>query len=232
VRYRIVIWLAFGAVVAGLIGRAHGRVAVDANIVEPAAAAAPAPVRATTRAVQARLADLGFLAPDGVDGQPGPRTASALVAFQKWEGLARDGAAGTRTRTALATATRPVPITAGAGRRFEVLLDRQLVLAIDGDRVVRAIPVSTGAPATPTPTGRFRIAAKVDRWWSKPFGEWLPQAMPFTGGVAMHASADVPAQAASHGCVRMTPADAEWAYAFASVGDRVTVVAHSTKTLR
>jgi lipoprotein-anchoring transpeptidase ErfK/SrfK len=228
VRCRIAIWLAFGAVVLSIAGRADGGAPAAANAIGPTAAAAhalaPPP---TTRALQARLARLGFLDRDGVDGQSGPRTTAAVVAFQKWARLPRDGSASARTRAALARTTGPVPITTGRGRRFEVLLDRQLVFAVEDGRVVRVLGVSTGTQATPTPTGSFRIAAKLPNWWSKPFGEWLAHAMPFAGGVAMHASVDVPAQAASHGCVRLNAWDAQWAYDFAAVGDRVTVIANS-----
>jgi lipoprotein-anchoring transpeptidase ErfK/SrfK len=178
--------------------------------------------------MQGRLAALGFLDPAGVDGHEGPRTASAVTAFKKWVGERPDGSAGSRTQAALARATRPGPIDRrGPGRRIEVLLDRQLVLAIEDDRVVRALPTSTGAPDSPTPRGEFRIEAKHDTWWSKPFRQWLPLAMPFAGGAAIHEAADVPPLAASHGCVRLTPWDAEWLYAFASVGDRVTVLGRS-----
>jgi Sporulation and spore germination/Putative peptidoglycan binding domain/Bacterial extracellular solute-binding proteins, family 3 len=77
-----------------------------------------------TRALQQRLADLGFLALDAVDGVAGEETRFPVIAFQKWERLARDGIAGPQTRTALARAGRPSPITSGGGgRRAEVLLD-------------------------------------------------------------------------------------------------------------
>jgi lipoprotein-anchoring transpeptidase ErfK/SrfK len=178
--------------------------------------------------VQGRLAALGFLDPTGVDGHEGPRTASAVTAFQKWVGERPDGSAGPRTQAALARATRPSPVDRrGPGRRIEVLLDRQLVLAIEDDRVVRALPTSTGAPDSPTPTGEFHVEAKHETWWSKPFRQWLPLAMPFSGGAAIHEAADVPPHAASHGCVRLAPWDAAWLYGFASVGDRVTVLGRS-----
>ena len=50
----------------------------------------------------------------------------AIVAFQKWTGLPRDGVAGATTRAALQSAPRPKPLGSGSGRRVEVLLDRQL----------------------------------------------------------------------------------------------------------
>ena len=96
------------------------------------------------------------------------------MAFQKWQGLPRTGLADERTRSALAIATRPTPIKQGpAGRRVEVLIDRQLVLAIEDNEVVRTIHVSTGKPSTPTTIGSFSVYAKFARWWSTPFREWL-----------------------------------------------------------
>jgi hypothetical protein len=102
-----------------------------------------------TRALQQRLADLGFLALSAVDGVAGEQTRFAVIAFQKWARLARDGVAGPQTRAALAQAGRPSPLrSGGGGRRVEVLLDRQLALAIENNTVVRAIHVSTGRRAT------------------------------------------------------------------------------------
>jgi lipoprotein-anchoring transpeptidase ErfK/SrfK len=154
--------LAIPAVAAGDVGGAERPGAVHV-------AAANRPPLAVGD-VQGRLAALGFLAPTGVDGHEGPRTASAVTAFQKWVGERSDGSAGPRTQAALARATRPSPVDRrGPGRRVEVLLDRQLVLAVEDDRVVRALPTSTGAAGSPTPSGEFRIEAKHDTWWSKPF---------------------------------------------------------------
>lgn len=47
-----------------------------------------------TRALQQRLADLGFLALSAVDGVAGEETRFAVIAFQKWEWLTRDGIGG------------------------------------------------------------------------------------------------------------------------------------------
>jgi putative peptidoglycan binding protein/L,D-transpeptidase-like protein len=121
-------------------------------------------------AEQKKLAALGFLPAASVDGREGPQTQTAVLAFQKWEGLDREGVIGPQTRSRLATARRPEPITRGAsGKRAEVLLDRQVALAIDDNRVVRVVPVSTGKSATPTPPGDFTIYARIAKWWSVPF---------------------------------------------------------------
>jgi hypothetical protein len=187
----------------------------------------PAPDPAV-RATQQRLIELGYLLPGDDDGRPGPATQNAILAFQKWERLDRTGLVDGATRSRLATATRPSPLThGGAGRRAEILLDRQVALLIDGDRVVRTIAVSSGKPSTPTPPGDYRVYAKIPRWWSVPFREWLPFALPFVGGIAFHEFGDVPAYPASHGCVRQSFTVAPWTYGFAYVGMPVKVISTS-----
>ena len=150
------------------------------------------------------------------------------MAFQKWEGLQRDGVLGPKTLAALGRANRPTPVTqGGSGRRVEVLVDKQLALTIQDNRVVRALHVSSGKPSTPTPIGSFSVYAQYPRWWSTPFQEWLLWASPFVGGVALHQYPDVPVYAASHGCVRVPAPNAPWLYRFLSVGDPVRVLATS-----
>lgn len=208
--------------------------APDAQAPKPSATA-PAPSTKTqskvsddVQAAQQRLIDLGYLLAGDADGRTGPATQAAVIAFQKWEGLARDGVLGAKTLARLRTATRPTPITRGGrGKRAEVLIDRQVALAIQDDRVVRVLHVSTGKPSTPTPIGTFKVYAQFTRWWSTPFAEWLLWASPFTGGIAFHQLADVPVFAASHGCVRITAAQAKWMYDFLKVGTPVKVLAKS-----
>ena len=199
------------------------------SIAPPSPSVTPSgPATGGTRAAQQRLADLGYLLPSGVDGRLGAGTTAAVIAFQKWEGLQRDGVLGPRTLAALQRANRPTPVTrGGGGRRVEVLIDRQLALAIQDNRVVRALHVSSGKPSTPTPTGSFSVYAQYPRWWSVPFQEWLLWASPFVGGVALHQFPDVPVYAASHGCVRVPEANAQWLYRFVSVGTPVRVLATS-----
>jgi hypothetical protein len=197
----------------------------------PASHPAPPPPSAPVAgllAAQRKLAALGFLLGSNVDGQNGPQTQTAVLAFQKWEGLDRDGVLGPKTLAALATARHPAPITKGPpGKRAEVLLDRQVALAIDNNAVVRVIPVSTGKPSTPTPPGDFKVYAKIAKWWSTPFREWLLWAVPFNGGVAFHEFAEVPTYPASHGCVRQLETTAQWMYDFSVVGMPVKVMTTS-----
>ncbi len=180
------------------------------------------------KATQQRLITLGYLLPGDADGRFGPATGNAILAFQKWERLARTGLVDNRTKARLAIATGPSSLThGGAGKRAEVLLDRQVALLINNDTVVRTIAVSSGKSSTPTPPGNYRVYAKIPRWWSVPFREWLPYALPFVGGIAFHQFGEVPAYPASHGCVRQSTTVASWTYAFAYVGMPVKVVATS-----
>ena len=151
------------------------------------------------------------------------RTAQAVMAFQGWEGLERDGIVGPKTFAALNRARRPTP-RPGVGHRIELRLREQVALLVEGRRVVRTVHVSTGAAATPTPRGSFRVFRKERRSWSVPFSQWLPWASYFTGGIAFHEYADVPPYPASHGCARVPAHEARLVYSFARIGTRVLVV--------
>jgi lipoprotein-anchoring transpeptidase ErfK/SrfK len=89
--------------------------------------------------------------------------------------------------------------------------------------------VSTGAAATPTDNGTFKVTWRVNRWYesiSIPDG-WMYKPMFFNKGQAIHGSekdAYVWWYPASHGCVRMLHAfvDALWASDF-GIGSTVRV---------
>jgi hypothetical protein len=172
---------------------------------------------------QQLLADLGFMAQGGVTGAPGEETSVAVLAFEKWTGLPRDGVLDDDVVKALARATRPEPVLREPGKRVELLLDRQVALAIDDDRVERVFHISSGSGGR-TPTGSFRVYRKERMSWSVPFSTWMPWASYFTGGIAFHAYGYVPAYPASHGCVRMMARDAPLMYAFATSGTPVDVL--------
>jgi hypothetical protein len=175
------------------------------------------------RDVQQLLADLGFMAPTGVTGTPGDETSVAVLAFQKWSELPRTGVLDEQVTAALLRATRPAPVLRRPGKRVEILLDRQVALAIVDNRVERVFHISSGAYGR-TPSGSFRVYRKELLSWSVPFSTWMPFATYFVGGIALHAYPSVPAYPASHGCVRMMARDAPLMYAFATYGTPVDVI--------
>ena len=175
------------------------------------------------RQVQTKLAKLGYLPKDAVDGLNGYRTQQAVIAFQSWEGLGRDGVVGPQTSAALSTARRPSPSPGGPSKRVEVYIAKGVTLLIKGGRTRRAIHSSAGAPGTDTPTGRYEVFRKELRSWSVPFQTWLPFASYFNNGIAFHEYPDVPPFPASHGCVRLPAPEAPGVYDFAAVGTTVVV---------
>ncbi|PTL58730.1 L,D-transpeptidase family protein [Paraconexibacter algicola] len=189
----------------------------------PTTPAEPGPAVPGTREIQQRLADLRFLPQDAVDGLNGYRTTQAVMAFQAWHGLQRDGVAGPMTQAKLAKAGVPQPRLGGPPRRIEVFRDKGVILLVSGGRTVRAIHVSTGAGANATPTGRYTVSRKELRSWSVPYRVYLPYASYFNQGIAFHEWSDVPAFPASHGCVRIPSPEAPGVYAFAKTGTAVVV---------
>jgi len=92
------------------------------------------------------------------------------------------------------------------------------------NQVLRTIHISSGAPATATPPGTFRIYRKARRDWSYPFKVWLPYASYFNRGIAFYEYPDVPPYPASHGCIRVPRDDAPTVYRFATLGTPTRVV--------
>ena len=118
-------------------------------------------------------------------------------------------------------------------------LSEQRLRALDanGDTVYAAL-VSTGLPATPTPTGRFVIGSKyaatylVGATYRTPV---VPHVMCLTGGglrpdaVCLHPAPwqDAARQCygvrRSHGCIRTSQATARWLFERTAVGTPVVI---------
>jgi lipoprotein-anchoring transpeptidase ErfK/SrfK len=130
---------------------------------------------------------------------------------------------GPLTRAALRDASPPRPKLDGPSKRMEVYREKGVLLLVKDDRTKRAIHVSTGAPGTETPRGRFEVFRKELNSWSVPFQTWLPFASYFFQGIAFHEYPDVPPYPASHGCVRVPAPEAEGVYDFADIGVEVAV---------
>ncbi len=176
------------------------------------------------RKLQTRLAELRYLPKRAIDGVDGYRTRQAVIAFQSWRGLERDGIVGPQTSAALAKASPPKPKGGGPSRRIEVHREKGVALLIEGGETRRAIHVSTGGPGNETPAGSYEVFRKELRSWSVPFQTWLPYASYFNNGIAFHEYPDVPTYPASHGCVRVPAPEARGVYEFASIGTAVIVL--------
>jgi lipoprotein-anchoring transpeptidase ErfK/SrfK len=184
-------------------------------------------------ALQARLTDLGFWlgTPDSTYGQ---LTRQAVMAFQKAQGLGRDGVAGRATLTALETATRPTPRDP-SGSHIEIDLDRQILLVVQDGQTRWVLNTSTGngeAYAAPgggsavatTPRGTFAVERDIDGLREAPLGT-LYRPKYFHGGIAIHGAGQIPAHPASHGCARVTNAamDMLWSSGVTDLGTPVVV---------
>lgn len=188
-------------------------------------------------ALQTRLAELGYR-PGSIDGSFGAHTASAVLAFQKREGLTRDGIVGPEVLARLDDPRGAGPSSDAPGPRVEVDLDRQVMFVIDANGNVTTLNTSTGSgkefqSAEPgkgivvahTPVGEFEILRVIDGLREAPLGT-LYRPMYFTneGGFAIHGNPNVPAYPASHGCARLANYDMDFLWdSGLGVGNQVWV---------
>jgi peptidoglycan hydrolase-like protein with peptidoglycan-binding domain len=183
-------------------------------------------------ALQNRLVELGYWL-GSADGNYGQLTRQAVMAFQKAEGLGRDGVAGPITRERLTGAQRQGSHAGGTG--LEIDLERQILMVVQGGQVQWVINTSTGNNETytsstggsavaATPPGSFTIDREIDGLREAPLGT-LYRPKYFNGGIAVHGSGSIPAHPASHGCARVTNSaiDMLWSSGVAQIGTRVTV---------
>jgi N-acetylmuramoyl-L-alanine amidase len=171
--------------------------------------------------LQRRLVSLGYLRRREIDGIFGDETRNAVVAFQGWERIGRDGVVGPRTRRALRRAAAPEPWRP-LRRALEIDLRRQVLLVVEAGVVRRAVHVSSGALSA-TPEGRFTIVRRMRESWSRPFRVWLPYALYFHRGLAIHGFPSVPDRPASHGCIRIPVEDAAFVFRVAPLGTPVLI---------
>ncbi|WP_326618910.1 L,D-transpeptidase family protein [Streptomyces decoyicus] len=176
---------------------------------------------AQVRELQARLAQLGLFdrAPTGYYAS---MTAASVRAFQKRQGLPRTGAVQPTAWRALKSqtrhpshqqlyppTTRPVGVPDPRCMRGRVICiskrSNTLTWMVDGE-IVSAMDVRFGAQYTPTREGAFALTFKSRHHVSTIYHTAMPYAMFFSGGQAVHYSADFAARGysgASHGCVNV-----------------------------
>jgi lipoprotein-anchoring transpeptidase ErfK/SrfK len=147
---------------------------------------------------------------------------------------------GLVTLGAMFAATEVASSQTPATRRIVVSLrDRKLALLLNG-KSVRIFPVAVGAPASPSPVGRFTIVNRLtDPTYyrpgkvigpgpANPLGtRWLGFDRP---GYGIHGT-DEPRSigyARSHGCIRLRNSDVEQLFALVRSGDVVDLVDEPT----
>jgi lipoprotein-anchoring transpeptidase ErfK/SrfK len=181
--------------------------------------------------VQRRLTELKYYV-GPIDGEAGSAMASAVMAFQKVNGLSADGAIGEQTLAALNKPKTP-SLQGSASSRIEVDLTKQVLYLVEGGSLVRILPVSSGSGAeyttasggtarSLTPVGSYAIQRKIPGVREAELGS-LYDPMYFYQGWAIHGSGSVPAYPASHGCIRVTQADALWLYPRVPIGFPVMI---------
>ena len=164
--------------------------------------------------LQQRLIALHYFDVATADGVFGQDTYHAVIAFQKVQGLTRDGVAGPATWAKLAKPYVPAPRHRMAAASLEVNLAKQVIYYVRNGTIQRIIDASTGSGAwyysqgrwarAITPTGRFQIYRRYSNGWQPgPLGS-MYRPNYFYRGYAVHGMTSVPAYPASHGCVRMT----------------------------
>ena len=168
--------------------------------------------------LQYRLLELGFWNV-GIDGEYGLSTKQAVMAFQKWTGLAATSVVDATTAAFLNT-TQCKPVAGRpTGDFFEVDKTKQIAFVVRDGKVVYTFNVSTGngkdydeedqrssgrvTGVAITPVGDFKIYKERDeKVYEGTLGSlYRPKFV--VGGIAVHGSRSIPAYPASHGCIRV-----------------------------
>lgn len=119
----------------------------------------------------------------------------------------------------LAGATMLFAISAGSAQASTVVakvdISTQTMQVIVDGREAYSWKVSTAGRGYRTPTGTFKPTRMHKMWYSKKYDNApMPHSIFFKGGYAVHATDAIKrlGQPASHGCVRLHPADASSLY--------------------
>ncbi|MEX2562980.1 MAG: L,D-transpeptidase family protein [Nitriliruptoraceae bacterium] len=177
------------------------------------------------REAQTLLNEVGY--PAGpVDGLDGPQTRRGLCTWRRLEGrVAHRGPLTTFELQALRTTTE-LP-AADDGRGITVDKTCQSVFYREDGRWQQVLAASTGWGGLPR-EGDYTIFRTRNGWHTSTL---YPAASPnmyktmyFSGVIAVHGSNHVPARPVSAGCVRVTPAGADYLHARIHIGDPIQVI--------
>jgi len=195
------------------------------------------------RDLQARLKQIGWFS-GNVTGSYASVTVTAVKGFQGKREIPVTGEVDQRTWDRLTAKTRtptddekhnrtPKPSAAGldsrclTGRAMCISKSSNaLVWVVDGKPQLK-VDVRFGSELTPTREGAFSVGWKSRNHVSTIYHTPMPYAMFFSGGQAVHYSADFAARGyngASHGCVNVrNRSGISWLFDQVRVGDKVIV---------
>ena len=169
------------------------------------------------KTLQMYLSSLGYWVgtPDGTFGDS---TQQAVWALQKAADLSANGVVGPKTVAALAAGVVPKPRST-AGYVVEVDLQDDVLMVVDGGKLLHTLNVSTGGGYTyvdqgvtsvaTTPSGVFHVYNVIDGLDVDSLGAlWRPRF--FYSGFAVHGDSYVPPFPVSHGCVRVSDEAIDW----------------------
>jgi peptidoglycan hydrolase-like protein with peptidoglycan-binding domain len=169
-------------------------------------------------ALQRRLHRLGYVT--GAKGHFDARTARAVLTFRKVTGMARTTEASIDVMRRIALGKGEFKIRRpDHGRHAEADLTRQVLALIEGGKVRRIYPISSGKPSTPTVLGSFRVYSKTPGTNAK----GMVDSAYFIRGYATHGYPSVPIYPASHGCLRLPIPDARTVFNWMRIGTPVDV---------
>ena len=193
-------------------GRSPGARFVNENL-------GPGASGASVRLLQSELRRLHYAVPES--GVFDEATGRALVAYRKMTGLSRMAYSGSEVFGRLAHGAGEFHVRYRRdGRHIEADLTKQVLAEIEpGGKVRRLYTMSSGKPSTPTVIGRFTVYNKEPGT----NGHGMVDSSYFIRGYAIHGYAEVPAYAASHGCLRVPIPDAPAIYGWVSYGMPVDV---------
>ncbi|MGJ3510063.1 L,D-transpeptidase family protein [Enemella sp. A6] len=104
--------------------------------------------------------------------------------------------------------------------------DRKLYWVVNG-QVKKTMDARFGCPSAPSDNGSFKVFWKSYNHTSTLYGSWMPRAMFYNGGEAVHYSPDFKSRGyagCSHGCVNIRDWDGiNWLYNQVRNGDKVVV---------
>lgn len=143
----------------------------------------------------------------GSEATTSPETSSGTTFFFGKS----DDAAPAVAKKETAPKPRPLPPTLTAS----IDLSRQVMTVSVNGEPRYSWRVSSGTSRYPTPTGSFRPEWTSKMWYSKKYDNApMPNAVFINGGVAVHGTYHTAAlgSPASHGCIRLSPANARTFY--------------------